>query len=125
MNNRLAHLDLMRGLAALMVCAGHLRAFLLVDSAKIQSPGLITKALYFLTGLGHQAVVVFFVLSGFFVGGGIVKAHSQNKWVWKLYAIRRLSRFWIVLLPALLLTLILDLLGRHLFPDGYNGVYRN
>jgi peptidoglycan/LPS O-acetylase OafA/YrhL len=125
MKNRLAHLDLMRGLAALMVCAGHLRAFLLVDSARVQAASLIDKALYFLTGLGHQAVVVFFVLSGFFVGGGVVKAFSQNKWSWRQYAIRRLSRLWIVLLPALFLTLAFDLAGHHLAPDGYNGVHHD
>ena len=124
MKNRLASLDIMRGVAALMVCASHLRAFLLVDNARIQASSLINKIFYFATGLGHEAVVIFFVLSGFFVGGGVVKAFSQNKWSWKQYAIRRLSRLWIVLLPALLLTLAFDLAGRHLAPAGYSGEYR-
>jgi len=123
MKNRLACLDIMRGVAALMVCASHLRAFLLVDNARIQNPSLINKIFYFVTGLGHEAVVIFFVLSGFFVGGGVVKAFSQNKWSWKQYAIRRLSRLWIVLLPALLLTLAFDLVGQHLAPVAYSGEY--
>jgi len=113
----------MRGVAALMVCADHLRAFLLMDNARLQHPSLINKIFYFATGLGHEAVVIFFVLSGFFVGGGVVKAFSQNKWSWKQYAIRRLSRLWIVLLPALLLTLAFDLAGQHLAPAAYSGEY--
>ena len=125
LNHRLSHLDLMRGLAALMVCASHLRAFLLVDSARVHAPGLFGKGFYFISGLGHQSVVVFFVLSGFFVGGGVVRAFAQRKWSWQQYAIRRLSRLWIVLVPALLLTLILDQVGRHFAPGAYQGAYHD
>ncbi len=34
MKNRQAHLDVLRGLAALLVCAGHLRSFLLVENTR-------------------------------------------------------------------------------------------
>ena len=115
----------MRGFAALLVCAGHLRAFLLVDSVQIHTANILVMPLYFLTGFGHQAVIVFFVLSGFFVGGGVVKLFSQNKWSWKQYVLRRLTRLWIVLLPALLLTLLFDLIGQHLAPAEYQGIFHN
>jgi hypothetical protein len=60
-NKRLPNLDLLRGLAALLVCAGHLRSFLMVDFGEVRSPSILDRAFYFATGLGHQAVVVFFL----------------------------------------------------------------
>ena len=63
-------LDLLRGLSALVVCLGHLRNAILVDGSDLIHPSITLKAFYFITGFGHQAVMVFFVLSGYFVGGG-------------------------------------------------------
>ena len=100
--NRYVWLDLARGFSALLVCAGHLRNVALVDYGELPDPGLFVKFLYLLTGLGHQAVMVFFVLSGFLVGGSVLKAGS--KFSVPTYAISRLTRLWIVLLPALILT---------------------
>ena len=121
MNKRLANLDLLRGLAAILVCTGHLRAFLMVDFGQIQSPTIFDRLFYLTTGLGHQAVMVFFVLSGYLVGGSVLTAHQLGRWSWQSYALRRMSRLWMVLLPALGLTLALDSLGRHWFSSGYNG----
>jgi peptidoglycan/LPS O-acetylase OafA/YrhL len=56
-------------------------------------------------------VIVFFVLSGFLVGGSVIKAHRQGQWRWTGYLSRRLSRLWIVIVPALLLTLFWDSIG--------------
>lgn len=55
---------------------------------------------------GYQAVMVFFVLSGYFVGSSVLKNVFQRKWSWSLYLTNRLVRLWIVLIPALLLTYI-------------------
>jgi peptidoglycan/LPS O-acetylase OafA/YrhL len=123
MKHRLVHLDLMRGLAALMVCAGHLRAFLMVNYGETKMHGLGEHIFYFSTGLGRQAVMIFFVLSGYFVGGSVAGAYQAGKWSWQQYAIRRLSRLWIVLLPALMLTLVWDMAGRNLAGAGYNGAF--
>lgn len=65
-------LDLIRGCSALIVCLGHLRNAILVDYSVLVNPSIIIKAFYAITGFGHQAVMVFFVLSGYFVGGGSV-----------------------------------------------------
>jgi len=119
--HRLANLDLLRGMAALLVCAGHLRAFLFVDFGQVTTPSYLDRIFYFFTGLGHQAVVVFFVLSGYLVGGSVLTAYQQGCWSWKSYALRRMSRLWVVLLPALLLTLALDSLGRLWGQSGYEG----
>ena len=124
MKHRLANLDLLRGLAALLVCAGHLRAFLLVDFGQIKSPTLLDRIFYLTTGLGHQAVMVFFVLSGYLVGGSVLAAHQSGRWSWTNYALRRMARLWMVLLPALGLTLAFDSLGRQWFPAGYEGKFQ-
>lgn len=124
MENRLVQLDMMRGLAALLVCAGHLRGFIFVDFPQLESPTLLDKAFYFITGFGHQSVVVFFVLSGFLVGGSVVNSCAAGRWSWKKYTLRRLTRLWVVLLPALMLTWGWDILGRHLGgASGYTGAF--
>jgi peptidoglycan/LPS O-acetylase OafA/YrhL len=111
-------LDLLRGLAALTVMIGHLRSVLFCDFESIPNPTALDKAFYFVTGFGHQAVIVFFVLSGFFIIRSIDQAISANKWSWRDYLINRLSRLWTVLIPGLFLGLFWDELGL-MFYSGY------
>ena len=56
-------------------------------------------------------MMVFFVLSGFLVGGTVVSRAEAGQWSWSDYAVTRMTRLWIVLLPALLLTALWDNLG--------------
>ena len=98
---------------------GHVRGIFFVDYEDIVRPNLALKALYLLTGLGHQSVVVFFVLSGFFVGSSALS--NRTRWSWRRYLLRRSSRLYVVLIPALLLTALLDRTGMALFGTG--GVY--
>src|SRR5580704_14044623 len=67
-----AHLDLIRGFAAWAVMWGHLRALFFVDFQQIQYHNPLLRLLYFFTGFGHEAVMVFFVLSGFFISTAIL-----------------------------------------------------
>lgn len=102
-------LDLIRGSAALLVVMGHLRS-LMFES---WNGGNLFKIIFYaVTSLGHQAVIVFFVLSGFFVGGIFIA--DKNKDIFK-YSIKRISRFYTVLIPALVLTWIIDSIGIYLF----------
>jgi peptidoglycan/LPS O-acetylase OafA/YrhL len=122
--NRLAHLDFMRGAAAVLVCIGHLRSFLFLDFASIASPNLFEYAFYFITALGHQSVIVFFALSGYLVGGRAARSMAEGRFTWPEYILRRLTRLWTVVIPALLLTFLLDAVGRALSGGaGYNGLY--
>jgi peptidoglycan/LPS O-acetylase OafA/YrhL len=100
---------------------GHLRGFIFVDYGDLERAGFLTKLFYFATGLGHQAVMVFFVLSGYFVGGSVLAGLKSGKFTWRGYAAARLTRLWMVLIPALLLTLCIDLLGRQWNPGAYAG----
>ncbi len=118
-DNRYVWLDLVRGLSALAVCASHLRAAMFVDYSQLSSPGIITKIFYFITGLGHQSVVVFFVLSGFFVGGSILS--RRNNFAFMDYLLARVSRLWTVLFPALIFTLIIDRFLASYLPELLSG----
>lgn len=114
-------LDLIRGLAALLVTMGHLRAVLFVDQPQLIDGGVLTKIFYLLTSLGHQSVVVFFVLSGYLVGGSVLAAGSQFSL--SAYMRARLARLWVVLIPCLVLTWAIDLLVAHWAPDVVTGLY--
>ena len=63
---------------------------------------------------GHQAVIAFFVLSGFWISKCIAERHAQGRWSWRDYAIDRLSRLWIVLIPSLVIGGALDVLTLRL-----------
>src|SRR5262249_6167162 len=78
---------------------------------------------YFGTGLGHQCVMVFFVLSGFFISSSVLRDLRDSNWSWSGYLKNRCSRLYIVLVPALLLTLFWDQLGMDWFntPPIYYG----
>jgi peptidoglycan/LPS O-acetylase OafA/YrhL len=115
------YLDLLRGLAAIEVFVGHFRNLFFVDREEIINKSFLTDALYLITGFGHQSVIIFFVLSGFFISSSIFKAYSLDRWSWKIYLVNRLSRLEVVLIPALLLTYFWDSLG--IFICGVDGVY--
>jgi len=86
--------------------------------------GSLVKVFYFATGLGHQAVMVFFALSGFLVGGKALDDLLKHKFSWTHFLLRRLTRLWIVIVPTLLLTLVLDRIGLGLtLGAGYDGRY--
>ena len=68
----LLHLDFLRGLSALLVCMGHLRNVFFVNYNEVLVvDSYLINFFYFITSLGHEAVMVFFVLSGFLVGGSL------------------------------------------------------
>lgn len=104
-------LDLIRALAAAAVCVSHIRNLMFVDYGASAGIGLVGKAFYFASNYGHSAVIVFFVLSGYFVGGSVLRQVEAGTWSWKRYLLERLSRLWIVLIPALVLTLFWDRMG--------------
>ena len=68
-----------------------------------------------LSSYGHSSVIVFFVLSGFVIA--YISDTKERDWV--SYTASRASRMYSVAVPALVLTLILDSVGRQLSPDLY------
>lgn len=115
------HLDAIRGLAAILVLMMHTRAFFFVGYKDALSHNFLVRCFYFFDGFGHPAVMVFFVLSGFLISSSVFRALESNRWSWGWYAQNRLTRLYVVLLPALVLGAFWDLLGMRLF--GLHGVY--
>ncbi|MEP4035596.1 acyltransferase [Pseudophaeobacter sp.] len=117
-------LNWLRGIAAILVLLSHARPFFFVNYPDLAVPaGPIGKAFYLMSGLGVSAVMIFFVLSGYLVAGSAHRAMSSGSWSWRVYLVTRLTRLWVVLLPCLALTLLCDLLGRHIFGSSfYEGV---
>jgi len=112
------HLDLVRGLTAITVVTGHVRAMLFVDLASLGTPSGPERLFYAATAFGHEAVMVFFVLSGFFVGGGVLGA-ARRDWEWTPYLVNRFTRIYVVLLPGLALTAAWDSVGYAADPGAY------
>jgi peptidoglycan/LPS O-acetylase OafA/YrhL len=127
------YMDAFRFVAALTVVLNHARDMVWIDYAG--TPPVWAQALYFISGLGHEAVMVFFVLSGFWI------THSAERKIgsaafWPNYLTDRLSRLLIVIVPALLLGGLMDLAGAGYFHaplyfgdtgahSAPNDVYRN
>ncbi len=99
-------LDLLRGLAALLVCVCHVRNGSFVEFGSLPAESrTLTSALFLgLCRLGHEAVLVFFVLSGFLVGGALIGRVAAGTFSLGSYTIDRASRIWLPLLPACLFT---------------------
>ncbi len=105
----------LRGLAALQVVAAHLRAEFFPSLRGLENPTLWYQALSFFTGFAHQAVLVFFLISGWLVGGSLLNKLGQPDAI-KLYAIDRVSRLWTVLIPTFVLVLAFGILTGTLDP---------
>ena len=110
-----------RWVAAWLVVAEHARSLIFLDYGELQSPGVWAKGFYFLTGFGHEAVMVFFVISGYLVGGKVWSLYREGRFGWRRYLADRLSRLYAVLFVALLLGAAMDWTG-YLFFNKY-GLY--
>ena len=108
-------ISLLRGLAALQVAAAHVRAQFYPGLSTIADPTVGYQMLAFFTGFAHQAVLIFFLLSGWLVGGSLMNKLGQPH-AWLSYCIDRISRLWIVLVPAFAASLLIGLFIGELAP---------
>jgi peptidoglycan/LPS O-acetylase OafA/YrhL len=99
------YLDALRFLAALLVLFYH--------ANWIYRPEIL------LTSLGHEAVVIFFVLSGFVIAF-VADTREQD---FRDFMVARGARIFSVAIPAIILTALLDAAGFHIheaaYPEGY------
>lgn len=126
-------LDLMRAAAALLVFLGHLRGMSFTEFGALphEQQGRLAQALFALGRLGTEAVLVFFVLSGFLVGGQVVRHVREGRFDLSSYAVERCTRIFLPLIPAVVLTAALNATVLQVEPDlartlgnmvGLNGV---
>lgn len=97
------HLDILRVSAALLVVIVHALTSDM-DGGWIKLPMV-----------GMDAVIVFFVLSGFVIAYTVEKKNETLGH----YIASRLARLWSVLIPALAVTVVLDYSGQYLFSAFY------
>lgn len=99
-------LNVMRALAAQAVVIGHAN-YLFFDYAA-GTGGALAWLVNICSAGAHKAVIMFFVMSGFLIGGPVIEAMQSQRFDPFKYFIDRLTRLWIVILPALLMTALLD-----------------
>lgn len=96
-------LDWLRFIAALMVVAIHARGGLWVEWGRLaeESRMILGAAFFAVTRAGAEWVLVFFVLSGFLVGGKVIERLESGTFNLRNYVIDRFTRIWVPLIPAL------------------------
>ena len=99
------YLDLLRFIAACLVVVYH-----------ASSPAIVGSMLP-LSGYGHTAVIIFFVLSGYVIAYATDTKETSADSYWA----SRFSRIWSLAVPAILLTPMLDMAGAAINPAVYAG----
>lgn len=110
-------LDLVRGLAAIEVLLFHSYQLLFQEQLPPESYGAgivyAYSALWSISAHGPSAVIVFFVLSGYLVGGPALVRARMGKLNGVDYLSARAARLYVVLIPALALSLLFFVAARH------------
>ncbi len=99
------YLDFLRLIASVLVVVHHLRW-------EEFSGGMMSGM-----NFGHEAVIIFFVLSGFVISF----SHENIDKLTLTFVLKRLARLWSVLIPAIFLTVAFDIAGKQIRPDLYSG----
>ncbi|MBV9975476.1 MAG: acyltransferase [Hyphomicrobiales bacterium] len=110
-------LDLVRFGAALLVLFGHARGLYFESIVRVPDAGMGTRLFYLLTGIHYEGVMLFFVVSGFLVGGSAWRSIAARRFDARRYLTNRFSRIYLVLVPALVLVFAVELLGKHFLAD--------
>ena len=100
------YLDQVRWIAASIVAVGHAIGIL---NSRSNGSGVLN----YVADMRGPAVYIFFVLSGYLVGGLVLR--DCERFRFSSYCIARTSRIYIVLIPAIFLTVSLDGLAFHMY----------
>jgi len=121
-------IDASRWIAALLVAVSHIHHLVLANFEDVHNATLLWKAAYFCSSFGTEAVIVFFVVSGFLVGGLTTDKFLRAPGTGATptiasYFVQRFARIYTVLVPALCVGLAFDVVGykwfdgSHLYSD--------
>jgi len=116
-------LNASRWIAAFLVVLGHVYHISLANYRDAVHPNLLLRGVNFLGGFGYMAVIVFFVISGFLIGGRAILNFRAKGFSVTDYFVHRFSRIYTVLIPALIVGFILDTLGIAFF--NASGIYNH
>ena len=103
-------LDLIRFIAAFAVMAGHYRGAFLPEYSDIppEQRNISIFLFYTITNFPAEAVLLFFVLSGFLVGGKVIERCNARNFDTLSYTIDRFVRIMLPLVSALILSVVID-----------------
>lgn len=104
-------LDLMRFIAAMMVLLSHSRGDFFGDYGNLpeSQKGILTMLFFSSTRLAHEAVLIFFVLSGYLVGGRAIERLRAGTFDLRSYTLDRTVRIMLPLVSAILLYIVVML----------------
>src|ERR1700759_619613 len=114
-------LNVSRWVAALSVVFYHVYSISVGDPERVVHLSLVWRVVHFSSGFGHVSVIVFFVISGFLVGGRTILTLRNKEFNLLDYLIHRFSRIYLVLVPALVVGYAVDWAGIN-FCDS-SGIY--
>ena len=100
-----------------MVVLNHTRGCYFVKWDDLNNKNLFDWMAFGASKMGREAVMVFFVLSGYLVGGNAIRQFFDGEFRFQKYAVARLTRLYMVLFPALLLTWYCDTLHLKMAPE--------
>lgn len=112
------NISFFRWSSALAVVVMHATALLLAQSDIMSAPHNFFEYFWWFVSnkeVGHKAVVGFFVISGYLVGGEVIRGLSSAEGFFTAYFLKRFARIYVVLVPALLFTVLIDTVGAGLF----------
>jgi peptidoglycan/LPS O-acetylase OafA/YrhL len=105
----LSHLlNFSRAVAAFLVLLFHIRTTLVVPYDELTAHNWLTKGTYAISTFGHDAVIIFFVLSGYLVGGTALRIALTSSRDIQLYGIDRGVRIGPVLIAATVFSAVLQ-----------------
>ena len=111
-NPAYAVIDATRAVLASLVAFSH--AWYLVVRDYQPGDGVLAGVGYFVAGFAHACVIIFFVLSGYWITRSVGRRLHEG-WSWKSYLVDRVVRLEVVLIPALAFGGIVDAIGYYGF----------
>jgi peptidoglycan/LPS O-acetylase OafA/YrhL len=104
-------LNFSRAVAALLVLFFHIRSTLVAPYDSLNVHNWLTSAFFLITTFGHDAVIIFFVLSGYLVGGAVLRLDMRSQRDLVEYCVDRSIRIGPVLIAATALSVTLQQLA--------------
>ena len=104
-------LNNIRWMSAFFVLIGHVRNTIFQSYNTLDNHGIVLSIFYAITNIQNEAVICFFVVSGLLVGGKLANYRIQRNIPLNRFAIDRLVRLYIVLIPAISLTFLISTTG--------------
>ena len=104
-------LNHVRWMSAFLVLIGHVRSFFFIPFRMIEQPTWFDRGFYAITNLQDEAVLCFFAISGYLVGGKLVRYATRGYVPVGRYILDRMTRLYCVLLPTFVLMMFIDSIG--------------